>query len=85
MLGIFDQEGLLTLSFASKMKPDSKVLSLPFKTLQAGELSEMIQINDRITRAEAYIEEKTMPVTIFFTKNQMPPLYIPHFLIHLLM
>jgi len=69
MLGIFDQEGLLTLSFASKMKPDSKVLSLPFKALQAGELSEMIQISDRITRAEAYIEEKTMPVRIFFTEK----------------
>jgi hypothetical protein len=78
MLGIFDQEGLLTLSFASKMKPDSKVLSLPFKALQAGELSEMIQISDRITRAEAYIEEKIMPVSIFFTeKSEAPTLYPP--------
>ena len=68
MVGVFDHEGLLTLSFASKMKPDSKVLSLPFKALQAGELSEMIQISDRITRAEAYIEEKTMPVSILFTE-----------------
>jgi len=73
MVGIFDQEGMLTLSFASKMKPDSKVLTLPFKALQAGELSEMVQISDRITRAEAYIEEKTMPVNILFTEKSDAP------------
>ena len=78
MMGVFDEEGLLTLSFASKMIPDSKVLSLPFKALQSGELSEMIQIGDRITRAEAYIAEKTMPVSIFFTgKSDAPTLYPP--------
>jgi len=78
MMGVFDEEGLLTLSFASKMIPDSKVLSLPFKALQSGELSEMIQIGDRITRAEAYIAEKTMPVSIFFTeKLDAPTLYPP--------
>jgi hypothetical protein len=78
MLGVFDEEGLLTLSYASKMIPDSKVLTLPFKALQSGELSEMVQIGDRITRAEAYIAEKTMPVSIFFTeKLDGPTLYPP--------
>jgi hypothetical protein len=60
------------------MIPDSKVLSLPFKALQSGELSEMIQIGDRITRAEAYIAEKTLPVSIFFAeKLDAPTLYPP--------
>jgi hypothetical protein len=74
MLGVFDEEGLLTLSFASKMIPDSKVLSLPFKALQSGELSEMIQIGDRITRAEAYIGERTLPVNLAFTEKPAEPI-----------
>ena len=69
MMGVFEEEGLLTLSWASKMIPESMVLSLPFKALQRGEIADMIQIGDRITRSEAYIGERTLPVNIAFTEK----------------
>ena len=69
MMGVFEEEGLLTLSWASKMIPESMVLSLPFKALQRGEIADMLQIGDRITRSEAYIGERTLPVNIAFTEK----------------
>jgi hypothetical protein len=69
MMGVFEEEGLLTLSWASKMIPESIVLSLPFKALQRGEIADMLQIGDRITRSEAYIGERTLPVNIAFTEK----------------
>jgi hypothetical protein len=69
MMGVFEEEGLLTLSWASKMLPESMVLSLPFKALQRGEIADMLQIGDRITRSEAYIGERTLPVNIAFTEK----------------
>jgi hypothetical protein len=74
MMGVFDEEGLLTLSFASKMIPDSKVLSLPFKALQSGEIADILQIGDRITRSEAYIGERTLPVNLAFTEKPAEPI-----------
>ncbi|MDP4698832.1 MAG: T9SS type A sorting domain-containing protein, partial [Saprospiraceae bacterium] len=59
----------LTLSWASKMTPESMVLSLPFTALQRGEIADMLQIGDRITRSEAYIGERTLPVNIAFTEK----------------
>jgi hypothetical protein len=69
MMGVFEEEGLLTLSWASKMIPESIVLSLPFKALQGGEIADMLQIVDRITRSEAYIGERTLPVNLAFTEK----------------
>ena len=69
MMGVFEEEGLLTLSWASKMMPESMVLSLPFTALQRGEIADMIQIGDRITRSEAYIGERTLPVNLDFTEK----------------
>jgi hypothetical protein len=69
MMGVFEEEGLLTLSWASKMMPESMVLSLPFTALQRGEIADMLQIGDRITRSEAYIGERTLPVNIAFTEK----------------
>ena len=74
MMGVFEEEGLLTLSWASKMIPETMVLSLPFKALQGGEIADMLQIGDRITRAEAYIGERTLPVNLTFTEKPAEPI-----------
>jgi hypothetical protein len=74
MMGVFEEEGLLTLSWASKMIPESMVLSLPFKALQRGEIADMLQIGDRITRSEAYIGERTLPVNLSFTEKPSEPI-----------
>jgi hypothetical protein len=74
MMGVFEEEGLLTLSWASKMTPESMVLSLPFKALQGGEIADMLQIGDRITRSEAYIGERTLPVNLTFTEKTAEPI-----------
>jgi hypothetical protein len=73
MMGVFEEEGLLTLSWASKMTPESMVLSLPFTALQRGEIADMLQIGDRITRSEAYIGERTLPVNLTFTEKPSEP------------
>lgn len=73
MMGVFEEEGLLTLSWASKMLPESIVLSLPFTALQKGEIADMLQIGDRITRSEAYIGERTLPVNLSFTEKPAEP------------
>jgi hypothetical protein len=73
MMGVFEEEGLLTLSWASKMTPESMVLSLPFTALQRGEIADMLQIGDRITRSEAYIGERTLPVNLAFTEKPAEP------------
>ena len=73
MMGVFEEEGLLTLSWASKMISESMVLSLPFTALQRGEIADMIQIGDRITRSEAYIGERTLPVNLAFTEKPAEP------------
>jgi hypothetical protein len=74
MMGVFEEEGLLTLSWASKLIPEAMVLSLPFKALQGGEIADMLQIGDRITRAEAYIGERTLPVNLTFTEKPAEPI-----------
>jgi hypothetical protein len=76
MMGVFEEEGLLTLSWASKMLPESMVLSLPFKALQRGEIADMLQIGDRITRSEAYIGERTLPVNLAFTEKPAEPIVL---------
>jgi hypothetical protein len=76
MMGVFEEEGLLTLSWASKMIPESIVLSLPFKALQRGEIADMLQIGDRITRSEAYIGERTLPVNLAFTEKPAEPIVL---------
>jgi hypothetical protein len=76
MMGVFEEEGLLTLSWASKMIPESMVLSLPFKALQRGEIADMIQIGDRITRSEAYIGERTLSVNLTFTDKPAEPIVL---------
>jgi len=67
---------LLTLSWTSKMIPESMVLSLPFKALQRGEIADMLQIGDRITRAEAYIGERTLPVNLAFSEKPAEPIVL---------
>jgi hypothetical protein len=74
MMGVFEEEGLLTLSWASKLIPEAMVLSLPFKALQGGEIADMLQIGDRITRSEAYIGERTLPVNLTFTEKPAEPI-----------
>lgn len=76
MMGVFEEEGLLTLSWASKMIPESMVLSLPFTALQRGEIADMLQIGDRITRSEAYIGERTLPVNLAFTDKPAEPIVL---------
>jgi len=76
MMGVFEEEGLLTLSWASKMIPESMVLSLPFKTLQGGKIADMLQLGDRITRSEAYIGERTLPVNLAFTEKPAEPIVL---------
>ena len=76
MMGVFEEEGLLTLSWVSKMIPESMVLSLPFTALQRGEIADMIQIGDRITRSEAYIGERTLPVNLSFTDKPAEPIVL---------
>jgi hypothetical protein len=76
MMGVFEEEGLLTLSWASKMMPESMVLSLPFTALQRGEIADMLHIGDRITRSEAYIGERTLPVNLAFTEKPADPIVL---------
>jgi hypothetical protein len=58
------------------MIPESMVLSLPFKALQRGEIADMFQIGDRITRAEAYIGERSLPVNLTFTDKPAEPIVL---------
>jgi hypothetical protein len=59
------------------MTPESMVLSLPFTALQRGEIADMLQIGDRITRSEAYIGERTLPVNLAFTdKSDNSPIVL---------
>jgi hypothetical protein len=58
------------------MIPESIVLSLPFKALQRGEIADMLQIGDRITRSEAYIGERTLPVNLAFTEKPAEPIVL---------
>jgi hypothetical protein len=76
MMGVFEEEGLLTLSWASKMIPESMVLSLPFTALQRGEIADMLQIGDRITRSEAYIGERTLLENLTFTDKPAEPIVL---------
>lgn len=93
-MGVFEEDGLLTLSWANPVYLNNKFLSLPFKVKKSGEIADMISLNDRITRAEAYVEGKIWPLSIAFkTKDENSPLllnpypnpfmdqvYIPYFL-----
>jgi len=57
-LGIFEDEGLITFSWSNAIEPDKLLLSLPFKAISRGEWVNAIEIGDRITRHEAYSEDK---------------------------
>ena len=57
-LGIFEEEGLITFSWSNTIDPDKLLLSLPFKAIDRGEWVNAIQIGDRITRHEAYSENR---------------------------
>ncbi|MEY4030694.1 MAG: hypothetical protein RJA90_1964, partial [Bacteroidota bacterium] len=57
-LGIFEEEGLITFSWSNTIDPDKLLLSLPFKAITRGEWVNAIQIGDRITRHEAYSENR---------------------------
>jgi len=69
MMGVFEEEGMLTLSWTKTMEAGAMLLSLPFKAIQRGDIADMLVIGDRITRAEAYIGERTLPVNISFTEK----------------
>jgi hypothetical protein len=69
MMGVFEEEGMLTLSWSKAMPPSAMLLSLPFKAVQSGEIADMLAIGDRITRAEAYLGERTLPVNISFAEK----------------
>jgi len=69
MMGIFEKEGMLTLSWTKTMEAGAMLLSLPFRAIERGEIADMLVIGDRITRAEAYIEERTLPVNISFIEK----------------
>jgi hypothetical protein len=57
-LGIFEDEGLITFSWSNTIEPDKLLLSLPFKAVSRGEWVNAIEIGDRITRHEAYSEDR---------------------------
>jgi len=69
-LGVFEDEGLITLSWANPVNLNEMFLSLPFKGLKAGELSDMISVSDRITRREAYVDGKILPMSISFQAKE---------------
>ena len=76
-MGVFEEDGLLTLSWANPVYLNNKFLSLPFKVKKSGEIADMISLNDRITRAEAYVEGKIWPLSIAFkTKDENSPLLL---------
>jgi len=68
-MGVFEEEGLLTLSWANPVNLNDRFMSLPFKVKKSGEIADMISISDRITRAEAYVEGEIWPLTIAFQKK----------------
>jgi len=57
-LGIFEDEGLITFSWSNTIEPDKLLLSLPFKAVSRGEWVNAIEIGDRITRHEAYSDDR---------------------------
>ena len=57
-LGIFEDEGLITFSWSNTIEPNKLLLSLPFKAVSRGEWVNAIEIGDRITRHEAYSENR---------------------------
>jgi hypothetical protein len=57
-LGVFEDEGLITFSWSNTIEPDKLLLSLPFKAISRGEWVNAIQIGDRITRHEAYSDNR---------------------------
>lgn len=69
-MGVFEDEGLVTLSWANPVNINEMFLSLPFKVLKAGELADMISISDRITRTEAYVAGKILPMSISFLSKE---------------
>jgi hypothetical protein len=76
-VGVFENEGLLTLSWANALLPNSLFLSLPFRVNKSGETAAMFSVSDRITRAEAYVGGKILPIDIAFpSKAELLPMLL---------
>jgi len=69
-MGIFEDEGLVTLSWANPVNINEMFLSFPFKVIKSGELANMFSVSDRITRAEAYVGGKILPMSISFLSKE---------------
>lgn len=65
-VGLFLDEGLLSCAWGKPLKSGERVLLLRFEVLRDGPISGMLEVNGRVTAAEAYQGEETRPVELVF-------------------